>query len=123
MSKELLEQIVEENVEVLSAIAAINTIPAKVYKEDGSQALPGEGRLKSGLCGAGIKWAGLDLVKRLDKLRKSKGYQYQIFGVGGVMSADDFVDYRNAGADCVQSATGAMWNPGLGQEVRDRLGA
>lgn len=56
----LLEEILEQINGLVDGIAAINTIPAAVRKKDGSQALPGEGRLKSGLCGYGIKWAGLD---------------------------------------------------------------
>jgi len=118
----LLEEILNEIAGEIDAISAINTIQAAVRKKDGSQALPGEGRLKSGLCGAGIKWAGLDMVKRLDGLRKKKNYKYEIIGVGGVMTPDDYSDYRSAGADCVQACTGAMWNPNLAKEIKQSLG-
>ncbi|MDZ4228220.1 MAG: hypothetical protein U1E54_03165 [Candidatus Levybacteria bacterium] len=100
-----------------NAISAINTLAVEVVKKDGTQALPGPNRLKSGVCGAGIKWAGLEMVKKLNKIRKEKQYGFQIVGVGGVMTASDYIDYRNAGADLVQSATGAMWNPYLAYEV------
>lgn len=50
----LLENIIEHISDKIDAISAINTIPAAVRKKDGTQALPGEGRLKAGLCGAGI---------------------------------------------------------------------
>ena len=80
--------------------------------------MPGEGRLKSGLCGAGIKWAGLDMVKRLNKLRKDKSYSFEIIGVGGVMTPEDYNSYRELGADCVQSVTGSMWNPDLAHEIK-----
>lgn len=117
----LLEQIIDSIADKADAISTINTIPAAVYKKDGSQALPGEGRLKSGLCGAGIKWAGLDMVKRLNDLRKTRGYNFEIVGVGGVMTVDDYQEYRQAGADCVQACTGPMWNPGLASEVKSSL--
>lgn len=117
----LLEDMVAEVDQYIAGVSLINTIPAKVYDKDGNQALPGEGRLKSGLVGAGIKWAGLDMVKRMDDLRNSYGYQYQIVGVGGVMSPDDFFEYREAGADLVQACTGPMWNPNLAHEIAQSI--
>ncbi len=105
---------------VVSGIAAINTIPAPVYKKDGTQALPGgEWRLKSGICGAPVKWAGLEMVARLKKMRDELGVRYAIVGVGGVTTPKDFREYRDAGADVVMSATGAMWNPYLAREIKE----
>jgi dihydroorotate dehydrogenase len=117
----LLEKIVKDTAPYVSAISSINTIAAPVVDEKGEQALPGPNRLKSGICGAGIKWAGLDMVGRLADLRKKFGLEYEIIGVGGVMTADDFLEYRKAGADLVQSATGAMWNPALALEIKHSL--
>lgn len=119
--EDLLEEIIAEIEQYIAAISVINTIPAAVVDENGNQALPGEGRLMSGICGAGIKWAGLDMVTRLNLLRKQKNYSYEIIGVGGVMNAKDFADYRKAGADVVQSATGSMWNPSLASEIKSKL--
>ena len=117
----MLEQIVSDVAPHLNAISVINTISAPVVDANGEQALPGPNRLKSGVCGASIKWAGLDMVKRLDEFRKTSGLSYEIIGVGGVMSVDDFNEYRSAGADVVQSATGAMWNPNLAAEIKASL--
>jgi dihydroorotate dehydrogenase (NAD+) catalytic subunit len=117
----LLEEIIAEVDQYIAGVSLINTILAKVYDKNGNQALPGEGRLKSGLCGAGIKWAGLEMVKRLADLRDSKGYQYQIVGVGGVMTPDDFFEYREVGADLVQACTGPMWNPNLAREIAQQF--
>lgn len=100
-----------------NAIASINTLQIEVVDEDGNQALPGKNRLKSGVCGASIKWAGLEMSKKLSTIRKAKGYTYEIIGVGGVMTIDDYASYRDAGADCVQSATGAMWNADLAHDI------
>ncbi len=101
------------------AIAAINTIAAPVVDNKGQQALPGSPvRLKSGICGAAIKWAGIDMVKRLSKIKKANNYKFAIFGVGGVMKVKDYFEYREAGADVVMSATGSMWNPYLAQEIK-----
>jgi dihydroorotate dehydrogenase (NAD+) catalytic subunit len=119
--QKLLGKIIEDVSPLIDAVSLINTIPAAIYKRDGTQALPGKGRLKSGLCGSGIKWAGIDMVKRLNKLRKKKGYKFEIIGVGGVMTPKDFHDYRKAGADVVMSVTGAMWNPYLAQEIKKSI--
>ncbi len=119
---ELLEKIVRKIIPFVSGISAINTIPASVVDEKGRQALPGVGRLKSGICGASIKWAGLDMVKRLFRLRDKLHAHYEIVGVGGVMGFSDYIEYRKKGADLVQSATGAMWNPYLAQEIKEKLG-
>jgi dihydroorotate dehydrogenase (NAD+) catalytic subunit len=89
-----------------------------VVTKKGEQALPGKNRLKSGICGASIKWAGLDMVQRLKTIREKKEMKFSIIGVGGVMVPEDYDEYRESGADLVQSATGAMWNPYLAQEVK-----
>lgn len=119
--QELLEKIVLDTKDYLSGFSAINTIQAPVVDEQGKQLLPGEGRLRAGICGAGVKWAGIDMVKRLDALRKKHGLSYEIIGVGGVMRPADFHDYRKAGADVVQSVTAAMWNDQLAAQIKASL--
>lgn len=113
-----LEKLVKEVGTVVQGLAAINTIPAAIVNEKGEQALPGEGRLRSGVCGTAIQWAGLEMVERLKSLREKLVLDFTIIGVGGVMTAEDFIRYREMGADAVMSATGAMWNPFLGQEIK-----
>ncbi len=119
--EDLLTDIVKRSLPFISGIAAINTIAAPVIDEKGKQALPGKGRLKSGICGAGIREAGLDMIARLTRVRERLKAGFAIIGVGGVMSARDFLAYRARGADVVQSATGAMWNPDLGHEIWKEL--
>ncbi len=116
-----LRNFVEKVGPIVDGISAINTIPAEIVDENGLQALPGEGRKKSGVCGHAIKWAGLDMTKKLKKLREEFGHSYTIIGVGGVTVPEDFFEYRQAGADIVMSATGAMWNPYLAKEIKEKL--
>ncbi len=116
-----LKKLVEIAGKYANAIAAINTVSAEVVDKNGNQALPGKNRLRSGVCGAGIKWAGLDMVKRLDKIRQEAGADVKIIGVGGVTKAEDYFEYRKAGADAVMSATGAMWNPYLAKEIKEKI--
>jgi dihydroorotate dehydrogenase len=116
-----LEKLVNLVGKTVDGISAINTIPSKIYNEKGEQALPGENRLVSGVCGYPIKWAGLEMVKRLKALREEKGMKFIILGVGGVTDVKDYFEYRAIGADAVMSATGAMWNPLLAQEIKSQV--
>ena len=120
-NEEDIKKLAEIAKKYAQAIAAINTIPAEIVDEKGKQALPGPNRIKSGVCGASIKWAGLEMTEKLKKAREETGGNFQIIGVGGVMNADDFFEYRQAGADFVMSATGAMWNPYLAREIKEKL--
>ena len=103
---------------VVDGISAINTISAEIRDADGNQALPGEGRLRSGVCGSAVKWAGVAMASRLARLREELGQEFEVIGVGGVGSAAAFDEYREAGADAVMSATSAMWNPMLAREIK-----
>jgi dihydroorotate dehydrogenase len=118
--QEHLEKLVLAVAHFGNGICAINTIQAKVINPDGSQALPGSPvRIMSGICGKAITWAGLDMVGRINALREKHHLKdFTLIGVGGVVSVDDYVAYRQAGADVVQSATGAMWRPELAMEIR-----
>lgn len=117
-----LKKLISEVGDIVGGISAINTIGSAVRNKKGEQALPGEGRLVSGVCGQAIKWAGLQMTERLKKIREEMGMKFAIIGVGGVSSTEDFDKYRQAGADAVMSATGAMWNPMLAREIKEKNG-
>jgi len=120
MDPHYLREFITAISEVVDAFASINTIAAEVVDKDGKQALPGEGRLRSGVCGAAIQWAGLGMTHRIAKLREELGKKFMIIGVGGVTVADDYKKYIDVGADIVMSATGAMWNPQLAIEIKEK---
>lgn len=106
---------------LVQGISAINTIPARIVDEQGRQALPGAGRERSGVCGSPIKWAGLEMVQRLARLRQQLEQSFVIVGVGGVTRPEDYHEYITSGADLVMSATGAMWHPALAQDIKATL--
>lgn len=118
--KELLK-LAEIANEYASGIAAINTLQAAVVNEQGEPALPGKNRLRSGICGTSIQWAGLETVRRLHQIREKHHFSFKIEGVGGVTQPADYQAYREVGADSVMSATQAMWNPFLAQEIKQTL--
>lgn len=119
--EEYLKRFVHELSSIVQGFSVINTIAAAIIDKKGEQALPGQGRLRSGVCGAPIKWAGLEMVKRFNALRMAHGYGFAIVGVGGVTTPLDYQEYKDAGADIVMSATGAMWNPYLAKEIKESL--
>jgi dihydroorotate dehydrogenase len=119
--EERLRTFVREIGPLVDGIVAINTLPAKIFDGNGQQALPGEGRLASGVCGRSIRWAGLEMSRRLARLREELGLKFSIIGVGGLSDANDYRAYREAGADAAMMATAAMWNPGLAQEIKEAL--
>lgn len=102
----------------VAAIAGINTLSFEVVTADGAQALPGEGRLRSGVCGAAIRRCGLEQTRALADLRRSGKYDFALVGVGGIMTPADADAYLAAGADAAMSATGAMWDPYLAAKWR-----
>lgn len=57
------------------------------------------------------------MVRRMNEMRNRLNLDFSIVGVGGVTSKEDYVEYRNVGADAVMSATGVMWNPYLIRDV------
>lgn len=117
-----LQRLSEIANEYANSISAINTISAPIVDKYGEQALPGNPvRLKSGVCGACIKWAGLDMVRKLTNIKEKNNYSFSVEGVGGVTKPEDYFEYKEAGADAVMSATGAMWNPNLAIEIKEEL--
>ena len=122
-SDEALERMVRETAAhgSVQAFATINTVSAKLVDRKGNQALPGEGRERSGVCGSAIRSAGLDMVRRLAGMRERLGLDFAIIGIGGVMSPADYQVYRTTGADAVMSATGAMWDCELAHRIKGEL--
>lgn len=111
-----LKDLVRRTGGMVDGFSVINTIPVPIINKDGKEVFPG--RLKAGISGAPIKWAGLEMTELLNTYRREFGFNYKIIGMGGVLSAKDFHDYRAAGADYVMSVTGAMWNPYLAAEIK-----
>jgi dihydroorotate dehydrogenase (NAD+) catalytic subunit len=105
---------------IIDGLSTINTLSAKPVDANGHPAL-GENRKEGGICGDAIRWAGLDMVKRLAKYRKEMDLKFAIIGVGGVSTSEHYRQFINNGADAVMSSTGAMWNPLLAIEIKKSL--
>jgi len=114
----LLEHIVTDCSKFIDGWTVINTLPARIIDQAGEQAFPGKGREKAGVSGASIKWAGLEMVKKMVALRSKYKLDYSIIGVGGILTVSDYEEYLEAGADAAQSAAGTIWNPSLAAEIK-----
>ncbi|MHB8482720.1 MAG: beta/alpha barrel domain-containing protein [Nitrospiria bacterium] len=106
-----LEKVILANAPYVEGISGINTLSFKVVKPDGSQALPGPGRLQSGVCGDAIRNCGLRQAERTVEIRNRHRLDFSVIGVGGIMTVEDIIAYEEAGVDASMSATGAMWDP------------
>jgi dihydroorotate dehydrogenase (NAD+) catalytic subunit len=113
----LLRALVAATAPYVQAYGAVNAVPVPVSTAEGVQALPGAGRAMAGVCGAALRATGLDVVRRLDHIRREERREYAIIGVGGMLSPADYFAYRETGADAVQGATGPMWNHLLAVEI------
>ncbi|MFQ5588012.1 MAG: dihydroorotate dehydrogenase [Nitrospiria bacterium] len=104
-------KVIAANAPHVDAISSINTLSFEVIDEEGNPALPGEGRLRSGVCGAAIRNCALSQTRHLVDLKKQHHYDFAVIGVGGVMNTRHIAEYFQSGVDAVMSATGAMWDP------------
>jgi dihydroorotate dehydrogenase len=116
----MLEKLVTECEPYIAGISAINTIPAHCMRKNSEYAF-GEKRKKSGISGSVILPAGIKMTKALDKIRYKHSLSYSIIGIGGVQDYNSYLQYKNAGADVVMSATGSLYNPYLAQEIKNKI--
>ena len=64
-----------------------------------------------------------EYYRRLSAIRERLGLDFAIIGVGGVIEPEHYLAYREAGADAVMSATGAMWDATLARRIKAAIGA
>ncbi|MCK4488283.1 MAG: hypothetical protein KAU38_16180 [Desulfobacterales bacterium] len=110
---EKLKSVIQANAPFINGVAGINGIKKRIVSPNGIQALPGEGREESGVCGSIIRKLGLKSAERLVRLREKEKYNFAIIGVGGAMIPEHIEEYLDIGVDAVQVVTAAMWDPYL----------
>lgn len=87
---------------LVKAVVSMNTFPnAFAYNESGKPLITPGGGL-SGLAGPAIKPIGLGQIKQLRAFLPDR---IDLIGVGGIVTAEDILDYLRAGAKAVQVAT------------------
>src|SRR5262249_17140732 len=87
----------------------------------GTEEDPTMPRMRAGVSGIAIRKYGLQFVRDLAAIRNQYKLTFDIIGIGGVMNANDINAYQRAGANAVQTATAAFFNPALPQQVKHQL--
>ncbi|WP_369254572.1 dihydroorotate oxidase [Geodermatophilus amargosae] len=105
---------------LVDGVAGINTLQRRVVRSDGEPTFPG--RALAGLSGAAARGAALDLTRRLVVLREAGGHRFDVLAMGGVTDVASFAALFEAGADAVQSASGAFADPFLARDCIAALG-
>jgi dihydroorotate dehydrogenase len=105
---------------LVDGVAGINTLQSRVVRGDGAPTFPG--RALAGLSGAAARGAALDLTRRLVGLREAGGHRFDVVAMGGVTDVASFAALFEAGADAVQSASGAFADPFLARDCIAALG-
>ncbi|MFY9268363.1 MAG: hypothetical protein WAO55_01300 [Candidatus Manganitrophaceae bacterium] len=108
-----LAKVISANAPHIDAVSGINTLSFEVVAPDGTPALPGRGRLRSGVCGAAIRQCAMAQAARIVNLKRKEKYDFETIGVGGVMTTGHIQAFLDLGIDAVMTATGAMWDPFL----------
>lgn len=122
LAPDVLADVVGRLAPQVHAIAGINAVQRPVLDPAGNPAF-GPERIRAGVSGGTILQHGLDFVRAVRARRAELGASFAIIGMGGVLSTADVRSYRDAGADVVQSVTGACLDPALAQRVRLAAGA
>jgi dihydroorotate dehydrogenase (NAD+) catalytic subunit len=97
-------------------ISCINTLVGMVIDVKNKRAvLPGK---TGGLSGPAIRPVGVAMTYAV-----SRAVSVPVIGIGGIMNADDALQYLLAGASALQIGTGNFVNPSLAREVADGIAA
>ncbi|MGY1689720.1 dihydroorotate oxidase [Geodermatophilus sp. SYSU D01105] len=105
---------------LVDGVAGINTLQSRVRRSDGAATFPG--RELAGLSGVAVRDSALDFTRRLVALREAGGRHFDVLAMGGVTDAASFEALFTAGADAVQSASGAFADPYLARDCIAALG-
>jgi dihydroorotate dehydrogenase len=106
---------------LVDGVAGINTLQSRVRRSDGAPTFPG--RELAGLSGVAVRDSALDFTRRLVALRAAGGHAFDVLAMGGVTDPGSFEALFAAGADAVQSASGAFADPYLARDCIAALGA
>lgn len=123
---EHLSRLVAATSDYADGYVAINTIAMRIVDASGAPIFPptGDGRSRelAGVSGTAIKPRALEVVRNLTGIREETQKSFAVIGVGGVMNPSDVFAFLHAGADAVQSCTGAWFNADLAIETRRSAG-
>jgi dihydroorotate dehydrogenase len=115
--KDTLRELVKICEPFIDGISSINSIASTCVNKDNEYSF-GNQRKNAGVSGKTILSAGIEMTKNLVEIRNECDLTYKIIGIGGVHNYESYMRYKNTGADIVMSATGALFNPYLAQDIK-----
>lgn len=92
------------------AVSLVNTFKAMAI--DIKKKKPVFNNITAGLSGPAIKPIALRMVYEV-----AKAVNIPVIGIGGIMSAEDVIEFIMAGATCVQIGTANFVNPKIGEKI------
>jgi dihydroorotate dehydrogenase len=105
---------------LIDGVSGINTLQSPVRTRSNEELFPG--RKQAGIAGVAIRNHALYFIRAVAKLRAELNLQLEILGMGGVTDPSSFEALFMAGANVVQTASGALVNPLLAWECGDKVG-
>ncbi|WP_245817285.1 dihydroorotate oxidase [Geodermatophilus saharensis] len=114
LDEQRLAALVPRLAPLVDGVAGINTLARRVVRSDGEPTFPG--RAVAGLSGAAVRGQALEFTRRLVGLREAGGHRFDVLATGGVTDPASFRALYDAGADAVQSASGAFADPFLARD-------
>jgi len=96
------------------ALSCINTLIGMVI--DTKKKVPVLGAKTGGLSGPAIRPVGVALTYRV-----SQAVSIPVIGIGGIMTADDALQYLLAGAQAIQVGTGTFVDPSIPEKVLEGI--
>jgi len=80
-------------------------------------------RTTSGVCGHAIRPAALQFIREGSEIIREHGLGLALIGCGGILLAEHFNQFLEAGADAAMAATGIMWDPYLALRYHEHSSA
>jgi dihydroorotate dehydrogenase (NAD+) catalytic subunit len=118
-----LEQLFDATFEYVDGYTALTPVPMPVMTRGqlGDEVVFfSQNRANPGVSGAAIRFLALNTIQQLAELKKRKP-SLVILATGGISTAEHARDFLEAGANVVQIATAAIFNPSVAIEIRSGL--
>jgi len=102
----------------VQGVVAINAPSRQIEAPDGTPYF-GEVRQRAGITNGAIHEVALNGARTAAGIIRADALDLALVAVGGAATPEHVARFMDAGADAVQSATAAMWNPHLAVEVKN----
>lgn len=123
MDRETVFQFLDESAQHIDFVSGINTVQATILtrRYDGQIGELFPGRSRAGVGGSAIRQLALEFIRAVAEFRAVNRAHIAIIGLGGVTDPASFHEMYRAGADVVQTVSGALANSLLAVDCKREL--